>query len=197
MPPKTEDDCVPVALAYALGVDSKAAVLPLRHAAIALQPAGELVLRLWLGAADTSRHSLVFSAAILSGNLQSWRVIGPTADEAGSGEEGGGTEAASGVAGRRASGASEVADELVEWVGEPGGMGSIEISCEAPSTGTLSAGWYVLELVAADSGVEFDLNVRRRVEMAIKVKTAKSLASAVTAAVGVSIAAGVGSTVPR
>ena len=188
MPPKTEDDCVPVALAYALGVDSKAAVLPLRHAAIALQPAGELVLRLWLGAADTS---LVFGADILSGNLQSWRVIGPTADEAGSGEEGGGTEAASGVAGRRASGASEVADELVEWVGEPGGMGSIEISCEAPSTGTLSAGWYVLELVAADSGVEFDLNVRRRVEMAIKVKTAKSLASAVTAAVGVSIAAGV------
>ena len=88
-----------------------------------------------------------------------------------------------------------MADELVEWVGEPGGMGSIEISCEAPSTGTLSAGWYVLELVAADSGVEFDLNVRRRVEMAIKVKTAKSLASAVTAAVGVSIAAGVGSTV--
>ena len=77
-----------MALAYALGVDSKAAVLPLRHAAIALQPAGELVLRLWLGAADTS---LVFGADILSGNLQSWRVIGPTADEAGSGEEGGGT----------------------------------------------------------------------------------------------------------
>ena len=79
-----------------------------------------------------------------------------------------------------------MADELVEWVGEPGGMGSIEISCEAPSTGTLSAGWYVLELVAADSGVEFDLNVRRRVEMAIKVKTANGQRSrpAVEPAVG-------------
>ena len=59
------------------------------------------------------------------------------------------------------------------------GSGSGLRDFRRPSTGTLSAGWYVLELVAADSGVEFDLNVRRRVEMAIKVKTAKSLASAV------------------
>ena len=69
-----------------------------------------------------------------------------------------------------------MADELVEWVGEPGGMGSIEISCEAPSTGTLSAGWYVLELVAADSGVEFDLNVRRRVEMAASARAEQVVA---------------------
>ena len=67
--------------AYALGVD---AAVP--HAAIALHRASLCPL----GAADTS---LVFGADILSGNLQSWRVIGPTADEAGSGEEGGGTEA--------------------------------------------------------------------------------------------------------